>query len=79
MDDFVASVVFIFFLVFFSIGFSFGPMYEEKAYPDELQQAGEICEANMGLKYLELDLLAHDVYCNNGAVFRDAVEGGRKQ
>ena len=58
-------------------GFAFGLgrwVQDEKVNPSWIYDAELICKKNGGLKYLELDTYLHDVECNDGAVFMDAVK-----
>lgn len=51
---------------------------EEILTPQLLRQAEVICRDNGGVRYVELDLLAHDVHCNSGAVFGDSIDAREK-
>ena len=50
----------------------------DTVYAEEYQKAVQVCHKNEGLDFIELDSNLHDVHCNDGAVFPDAIqESGR--
>lgn len=77
MGDFILGVFAIYLLGFSTIGLinSVSPEVVTEAM---MAEAVSICKGNEGLYYLELDVVYHDVYCNNGAVFADAIRSTKQ-
>ena len=72
-DIFIGLMVFIYILVsgvLFNINWALPDMVNAEAY----QEAIQLCHKHEGLNFIELDIKLHDVHCNDGSVFPDAIK-----